>query len=382
MGLESPGDQGDLISDKTTRSAVAKLPRQMPPTARSSLWNSCLLSLVGMAIAGLTSDCGPAEPSAEQGAQLYGKYCALCHGASGEGYRADDATALRNPRFLSLASDTFIEGSIARGRPGTTMSAWSVERGGPLDDAGIKAIVAYLRRLAAHTREDPSGLVVRGDAASGAKSYAARCESCHGRSGVGGRYVNLGNPELLAIASDGFLLRSLEQGRPGTPMPAYEGQLSPTEGADLVALMRSWQRPPDGALPLPPRPGQLGAVVLNPGATNAEFPGIDRFVPADTVKAAMDRALRLVVLDARPPSDYSRAHVAGAISAPFYEVMEYAGQIPKDVTVVAYCGCPHAESGQAVDTLKRLGYPRAYVLDEGFGVWRERGYPVRGGANP
>ncbi len=343
---------------------------------------SLALAFATLGLALGTSDCAEEAPSAERGAELYGKYCALCHGGSGEGYRADDATQLRNERLLTLANDAFLERAIARGRPGTTMSAWSVERGGPLDDVGVKSIVASLRALTPHSVADPSALAGVGDATRGAPSYAARCESCHGRAGEGGRYVNLGNPELLASASDGFLLRSLEQGRPGTPMPAFAGTLGGTEGADLVALVRSWQRPPDGPLPLPPRPGALESVVTNPTGANADFTGIERFVPADTVKAAMDRGQRLVLLDARPPSDYARAHVTGAVSTPFYEVADYTDQLPRDATFVAYCGCPHAESGQAVDTLKRLGYPRAYVLDEGFGVWRERGYPVRGGAKP
>ena len=89
----------------------------------------------------------------------------------------------------------------------------------------------------------------------------------------------------------------------------------------------------------------------------------------------------MVILDARPPSDYSRAHIAHAISAPFYETADYAAQIPKDAPVVTYCGCPHAESGVAADTLRARGYT-TFVLDEGFTVWRERGYPVRGGPRP
>jgi rhodanese-related sulfurtransferase len=75
-------------------------------------------------------------------------------------------------------------------------------------------------------------------------------------------------------------------------------------------------------------------------------------------------------------------HIAGAISVPFYEVNEYAKQLPKDRYILTYCGCPHAESGKARDALRALGYPRAAVMDEGLFAWRDRGYPVRGGAKP
>ena len=39
------------------------------------------------------------DPAIAQGAELYGEYCALCHGAEGEGYAADNANALNNQRF-------------------------------------------------------------------------------------------------------------------------------------------------------------------------------------------------------------------------------------------------------------------------------------------
>jgi cytochrome c oxidase cbb3-type subunit III len=77
------------------------------------------------------------------GAQNYDKPCALCHGKTGEGYAADNATALRSATFLATASDEYLAKSVAR--PGTTMSAWSRARGGPYDDPAIAGIVAYLR---------------------------------------------------------------------------------------------------------------------------------------------------------------------------------------------------------------------------------------------
>lgn len=354
--------------------------RDMP---RSSFTIPALTSLAGLLLGLLTSDCSAAEvPAVPAGAEPYAKYCALCHGAAGEGYLADDAPALRNATLLTLSSDAFLEHAIRRGRPGTTMSPWATDRGGPLDIATARSIVSYLRSLTPHVPIDLTGLQVRGDAVAGVRVYAEHCAGCHGAKGEGGRYVNLANPELLASASDGFLLRSIEQGRPGTPMPAFAGALTATEMANVVTLVRSWQRPADGELPMPARPGQLTDVVQNPGGTNATFPGVERFVPADVVKAALDANRRLVLLDARAPYDYAQSHVSGAISAPFYEVADYAAQIPRDVAIVAYCGCPHAASGQAVDALKGLGYSTVYVLDEGFLVWRERGYPVRGGAQP
>src|SRR5690348_5727708 len=60
-----------------------------------------------------------------QGAALYKQMCAVCHGANGEGYKADQAPAIMNPEFLASVSVDFLRHAIAIGRRGTTMSAWA-----------------------------------------------------------------------------------------------------------------------------------------------------------------------------------------------------------------------------------------------------------------
>ncbi len=69
------------------------------------------------------------------GVHIYNKYCALCHGENGEGYAADNASALGNQDFLVSVSDNFLWWSIANGRPGTSMAAHAKRYGGPLDVA-------------------------------------------------------------------------------------------------------------------------------------------------------------------------------------------------------------------------------------------------------
>jgi cytochrome c oxidase cbb3-type subunit 3/ubiquinol-cytochrome c reductase cytochrome c subunit len=96
----------------------------------------------------------------------------------------------------------------------------------------------------------------------------------------------------------------------------------------------------------------------------------------------MDRGVSFVLADARAPSDYSGSHIEGAISVPFYRVREYSPELPKDQFIITYCACPHAESGAAAGELRLRGFPRVAVLDEGFKVWRSRGYPVRSGGKP
>ncbi len=316
----------------------------------------------------------------ERGKTLYGKYCDFCHGKQGEGYAADEAPAIANPEFLRVASDEFLAKTIANGRPGTTMSGWSHGKGGPLSDADVTSLVAFIRGFQARPPEELSAEKVTGDAARGTPVYKKFCESCHGAEGRNGKYIALGG-ELLAVANDDFLQKSIERGRPGTPMLAFD-KLGKTATSDLVALLRTWQKPVEQITELPPRPGALKNVVINPKGPQPNFDAKADFVPVDLVKKEIDRGATVIIADARAPSDYVRAHVVGAISVPFYEVEAYAKQIPKDRYILTYCACPHAVSVKARDTLRKLGYARAAVLDEGIMVWRDRGYGVRGGAKP
>jgi cytochrome c oxidase cbb3-type subunit 3 len=344
------------------------------------------LLLVG-SIAALpaASSCGGSsstENVARSGQELYGQYCALCHGDRGEGYKADNAPQLANAEYLAVASDPFLARAIARGRPSTTMSAWSKSRGGPLVDRDIDAIVSLVRSWQARPFVSVDADRVDGDPARGEPIYARECAGCHGGQGAGGLHPQLSNPEFLAAASDGFLRASIARGRPGTPMPAYESRLTPTELGDVVRLIRSWQKPVDEAGGTPAKPGELVNIVINPSGPDATLPAPTDFVPVDDVKREIDRGAAIILADARAPSDYVKEHIVGAISVPFYDVGAYAAQIPKDKYIVTYCGCPHAVSGQSRDAFRALGYPRVAVLDEGVYVWKERGYPVKSGPLP
>lgn len=330
-------------------------------------------------------DPGALAVRVERGKVLYDRYCYFCHGSDGQGYAADEAPAIGRDDVLAIASDDYLASAIFRGRPGTTMSSWAVSRGGPLAWPDAQAIVAYVRtwQKGPSEVEAVEARKVTGDPTRGAAIYATQCASCHGAKGVGGKYGSLANPELLAAATDGFLATTIERGRAGTPMAAFGSKLSKEAIEDVVALLRSWQRPPDELASLPPKPGALSSVVMNPRGPQPAFEPKADFVHAEAVKSeVIDRKATAIIIDARPPSDYARMHVAGSISVPFYQVTEFAKQIPRDRYILTYCACPHAESVKVRDALRKLGYARVAVIDEGMLVWRDRGYPVRGGAKP
>jgi len=319
----------------------------------------------------------------ERGAMLYGRYCDFCHGKEGKGYAADEAPALANDDLLTIASDDYLRDAILKGRPGTTMSAWGLARGGPVGADEAAALVAFLRTWQKKPAETLAERKIdAGDATRGTAVWTNQCAKCHGAKGTGGKYNALANAELLTAASDAFLATTIERGRGGTPMPAFKEKLSKANVDDVLALLRSWQKAPDTKIDLPPKPGELKNVVINAKGPDANLPEGADFIPVDTVKKEIDRGASLIIVDARAPGDYALMHVAGAISVPFYTVNDYAKEIPKDRYILTYCACPHAASVKARDALRALGYKRVAVLDEGINVWRDRGYPVRGGAKP
>jgi cytochrome c oxidase cbb3-type subunit 3/ubiquinol-cytochrome c reductase cytochrome c subunit len=326
-----------------------------------------------------------AAAAPRSGAELYARMCAPCHGAAGEGYKADRAPALANPDFLASASDGFLRLAVADGRAGTTMSAWAAARGGPLRREEVGAVVAFVRAWERAPRAVLDERPAAGSAARGAEIYAARCLRCHGKKGVGGPNVGIGDAQFLRSASNGFLRYAIARGRRGTEMTGFAGGLGDGGIEDVLALLREWQSELAPKTPPPPPvpPIPLGPLPLNPKGPEPEgFRATPAFTPADAVKAQLERGARLALLDARPPSDYVAEHIAGAVSVPFYDADSYLAALPKDVWLVCYCACPHELSGQLARKLAAAGFAKATVLDEGFGVWKARGYATRTGRSP
>ena len=315
------------------------------------------------------------------GAALYTKYCTLCHGQKGQGYVADHANALANPQFLIAASDPFIAWAIAYGRPGTPMAAFGKDRGGPLDHGQVSKLLEFIRSWQKSPPiELPAGLI-RGEPARGEKLYAAQCLTCHGPRGKGKTAPSLNNPVMLATAPDSYLRYAIAEGRPGTPMPAFKAKLQSAELDDLTAYLRSLYRRHEWKT-VPENPPPITQIVINPKGEPPHFPPLREglYISVDKVKAALDHAARVVLLDARPTSDWLLAHIPGALPMPYYDVDTMVSSLPRDDTfIIAYCACPHAASGQVITELRTRGFQHTAVLDEGIFVWMQRGYPVTTG---
>jgi cytochrome c oxidase cbb3-type subunit 3 len=327
-----------------------------------------------------------ANPIVERGKPLYAKYCATCHGVERNGYVADNAPSLRTTTFLATASDDFLRAAIARGRPGTAMAAYDRAAGGPLSPQDVDAIIALLRDGGPRPIELPIASVA-GSATDGKVVYDAMCTRCHGTPTQRVSAVHLANPILLQTATDAFLRYAVVMGRPPTAMVPWAGALQPKQIDDVVAYVRSMATPPGVAVapppaPAPPSPGppaapRTGPIVLNPRGRAPTFTlKDDLYVGIDQVKAALDQKRRVIIADARAPSEWLRLHIAGAISTPYYD-LKALDDIPNDGTwVLAYCACPHHVSGQVVDELRKRGYKHTAVIDEGVYAWQQKNYPV------
>ena len=86
------------------------------------------------------------------GAALFSQSCASCHGAAATG--GGSAPTLDSKQFLSTTSDAQAALLITGGISGSSMSAWSLDYGGPLTDEQIRQLVTYLRSL--ETDKTPS----------------------------------------------------------------------------------------------------------------------------------------------------------------------------------------------------------------------------------
>jgi cytochrome c oxidase cbb3-type subunit 3 len=330
------------------------------------------------------------------GKPLYLTLCAPCHGPEGKGYAADHAPSLVSSTFLESASLLFLRRSIISGRPGTSMAAYGTPSGGPLDRAAVDRLVEFLREGAPPSKQLPP--LTGGDVASGAVIYARTCFACHGDSKTRGEAIWLANPQLLGSASDEFLRYAVANGRPGTKMEPFAGKLSDGELDSVVRYVRSLGDGGAAPVELLPEPTGKEPLVINPGGKSPSFalradpcppalPGQastckpdPRFVSVDQVAKAFAARQRMVIIDARPPSDWRRVHLAGAVSIPYHD-LERLAELPRDGTwIIAYCACPHHLSGIVVDELRKRGFAHAVVLDEGINEWHRRGLPVTAAA--
>lgn len=87
----------------------------------------------------------------------------------------------------------------------------------------------------------------------------------------------------------------------------------------------------------------------------------------------------VVVIDVRPDTEYSAAHLPGAVSIPVKELAERLQEIPNAAQIVAYCRDPYCVlSVEAVALLRAQGKD-AQRLAGGIAEWIAAGHKVETG---
>jgi len=212
------------------------------------------------------------------GSDQFALHCAACHGAEGMG--GGPAPTLRASEYLSAVTDQQLRWFIAGGRPGTTMSPYHIDFGGPFTEQHVDQVVVYLRSLAVDAQSVPgwkegapsppvparvatadvANAVAASDipkevapsaaegtisAAASAQLYTQRCAACHGAQGQGvaGLGAAILTPSYLANRADTTLARIITDGVPGTAMMAFAqtkgGDITPAQIDALVRWMRA-----------------------------------------------------------------------------------------------------------------------------------------------
>ncbi|GAO37116.1 cytochrome C [Sulfuricella sp. T08] len=187
--------------------------------------------------------------AASDGARLYARNCAACHGENGGGGLG---VPLSLPSFQATVSNDYLHQTIRLGRPGRVMPTSA------LPDTDIDAIVSHIRSWNKAPAPQFSTTPVKGNAEHGRALYAAQCAACHGAGGEGGKGTGvtfsrprdlpimapaLNNPGFLAAASDSMIKKTLMNGREGTPMVSFLKQgLKEKDIDDIVSFIRSLEK--------------------------------------------------------------------------------------------------------------------------------------------
>ncbi len=193
--------------------------------------------------------------SAPDGARLYERHCAACHGLNGQG---GVGIPLALPSFQAAIDNDFLFITIREGRPGRVMPAFKT-----LSDAQVSAIIKHIRGWAPDETKKTAKITEKtayGHPERGKALYARHCAHCHGANGEGGKGTGvtfsrprdlpimppaLNNPGFLAAASDQMIKQTLMEGREGTPMISFlKNGLNEQDIDDIVSYLRSLQKAP------------------------------------------------------------------------------------------------------------------------------------------
>jgi mono/diheme cytochrome c family protein len=195
---------------------------------------------------------GKPPPNAEEAEEanatdfggLFARNCSGCHGAEGKN---GPGRILNDALYLAVIPKEELRKTIAHGRPGTSMPAWSRADGGALTEKQIDILVEGIEKnwsksAPAATPPLPpySAPVESGDVNRGKLVFAQSCVLCH-RPGVIGP---VSDPSYLSLVTNQNIRTSVIVGRPDLGMPSYRNlqlgrALSNQDISDVVTYLSS-----------------------------------------------------------------------------------------------------------------------------------------------
>ncbi len=284
--------------------------------------------------------------AAPNGAKLYGRNCASCHGENGNG---GIGVPLALPSFQAGISDEYLRKTILLGRPGRVMPAFA-----SLDKNEVEAIVRHVRSWNKGPVATYSKKPVKGDPSHGKQLYGQYCASCHGVNGEGAKGTGvtfsrprdlpimapaLHNSGFLAASTDAMIKATLMKGREGTPMVSFLKQgLKEKDINDIVSYVRSFEKQ---AL-------SESAQVLQP-----ENPVIVRDSPYD-LKTTVENVKRAVS---------NNNFFYGRVQTLEYGMTEPANENPKQV-IVYFCNISLLNQALALDPRVGMFLPCRITIAE------------------
>ncbi len=167
---------------------------------------------------------------------LYTQNCSACHGVNGQGALT---VGIGSPVYLAIADDSTILDTIAKGRPGTPMSAFAKNAGGMLTDAQIEILVRGIRQRWGQALENDSPPAYAssqpGDTTRGQEVFTESCARCHGGDARGDK--NITDPSYLSLVTDQHLRTVTIVGMPKLGMPDWRGYTKPLSDAEITDVV-------------------------------------------------------------------------------------------------------------------------------------------------
>ena len=181
----------------------------------------------------------PTDPFSFQpglGQEIASTYCVICHSA--------DYIYMQPPHSKKKWTEIIKKMKLAFGCP--------------IPDESITLLSEYLTHQneisplvssSPHLQKAPSpSLNEQGSLVKGKSVYTTHCLNCHGGMGKGDGPIGkmlippAVNLTVLGEKSDKELLTTIQDGRPGTAMPSWKGNLSPQDILDVLSYVRKFSQ--------------------------------------------------------------------------------------------------------------------------------------------